>query len=67
MLRALCDIAWTSPEPEFRRTLYTEGKRVVSGCAEKLGEEELRPMRTRLLVLEKLMTAPPAAIDEQIT
>jgi len=61
MLRALGDIAWTSPEPAFRRALYDEGKRIVEGCAEKLGEEELRPMRVRLSALEKLVTVPAAA------
>ena len=45
MLRALGDIAWTRPEPALRRALYEEGRRIVEGCAEKLGEEELRPMR----------------------
>jgi uncharacterized membrane protein len=59
MLRALGDIAWTNLEPAFRRALYEEGRRIVDGCAEKLGEEELRPMRTRLSALEKLVTSPP--------
>ncbi len=57
MLRALADIAGTRPDPEFRRLLFEEGRRIVEGCAEKLGEEELRPMRTRLFALEKLATA----------
>lgn len=57
MLRALGDIAWTRPEPLLRRALYEEGKRIVEGCAEKLGEEELRPMRDRLAALEKLVNA----------
>jgi hypothetical protein len=55
MLRALGDIAWTRPEPALRRALYEEGRRIVEGCAEKLGEEELRPMRDRLAALEKLV------------
>jgi len=55
MLRALGDIAWTRPEPAPRRALYEEGRRIVEGCAEKLGEEELRPMRDRLAALEKLV------------
>jgi len=54
MLRALTDIAWTSQEPAFRGVLYEEGKRIVEGCAEKLDEEALRPMRTRLAALENL-------------
>ena len=63
MLRALGDIAWTSSEPAFRRALYEQGKRIVEGCAEKLGEEELRPMRARLSALEKLVAAPSAVAD----
>lgn len=54
LLRALGDIAWTSPDPAFRRLLCEEGRRILEGCAEKLGEEELRPMRQRLSALEKL-------------
>jgi uncharacterized membrane protein len=65
MLRALGDIAWTNLEPPFRRALYEEGRRIVEGCAEKLGEEELRPMRTRLSALEKLVTVPSAEADVQ--
>jgi uncharacterized membrane protein len=60
LLRALSDIAWTSPEPSFRRTLYEEGRRIVEGCGEKLDENELRPMRARLSELEKLVTEEDA-------
>jgi len=56
MLRALSDIAWTNPEPAFRHALHEEARRIVEGCAEKLGEGELRPMRARLSALEKLVT-----------
>ncbi len=55
LLRALGDIAWTAQEPEFRRALCHEGKRIVEGCAEKLADEELKPMRRRLAELEKLI------------
>ncbi|HEY1754125.1 MAG TPA: DUF2254 domain-containing protein [Bryobacteraceae bacterium] len=54
LLRALGDIAWTTADPAFRRALHEEGKQIVEGCAGNLGEEELRPMRVRLLELEKL-------------
>ncbi|HVO99168.1 MAG TPA: DUF2254 domain-containing protein [Bryobacteraceae bacterium] len=57
MLRALSDISWTSREPAFRGVLYAEGIRIVEGCAEKLGEQELLPMRARLSELEKLAAA----------
>jgi uncharacterized membrane protein len=59
LLRALGDIAWTRPESALRRALYEEGKRIVEGCSEKLGEEELRPMRVRLTALEKLVNIAP--------
>jgi uncharacterized membrane protein len=62
MLRALGDIAWTNIEPAFRRALYEEGRRIVEGCSEKLGEEELKPMRTRLSALEKLATVQSAVL-----
>ena len=54
LLRALSDVAWTSPDPALRRLLCAEGRRILEGCAEKLREEELRPMRARLSALEKL-------------
>jgi hypothetical protein len=60
LLRALGDIAMTTPDTVFRTALYERGKRIVAGCAEKLGEEELRSLRVRLSALEKLTVAPPA-------
>jgi uncharacterized membrane protein len=51
LLRALGDIAATTPDPEYRRTLVERGRRVVAGCAEKLGEEELQSLRARLEAL----------------
>jgi uncharacterized membrane protein len=48
LLRALGDIAATTPDPEYRRTLLERGRRVVAGCTEKLGDEELRSLRLRL-------------------
>ncbi len=47
LLRALGDIAAATPDPEFRRILAARADRVVSGCAEKLGEDELKPLRAR--------------------
>jgi uncharacterized membrane protein len=51
LLRALGDIAVTTPDPEFRRILIERGRRIVAGCAEKLGEEELRGLRARQAAL----------------
>jgi uncharacterized membrane protein len=53
MLRALGDIAISTPDAAFRRTLYERGRRIVEGCAERLGQEEVRPLRVRLTALEK--------------
>jgi uncharacterized membrane protein len=52
LLRALGDIAASTPDPEFRRILAERGMRTVAGCAEKLGEEELRELRARQAALE---------------
>jgi len=47
LLRALNDIAASTPDPEFHRILAEHGTRVVEGCAERLGEGELRELRAR--------------------
>ncbi len=61
LLRALGDIAAATPDPEFRRILVEQGMRTVAGCAEKLGEEELRELRARQAALESL--AAISAVD----
>jgi uncharacterized membrane protein len=62
LLRALGDVAWTNHDPAFRRALCAEGRRIVEGCSEKLGAEELSPMRARLSALEKFI-APQSTVD----
>jgi uncharacterized membrane protein len=52
LLRALGDIAVGTPDEQYRRTLAERGRRIVAGCAQKLGELELREMRVRLATLE---------------
>jgi uncharacterized membrane protein len=52
LLRALGDIAASTPDAEFRRILVEQGMRTVAGCAEKLGEEELKELRARQASLE---------------
>ncbi|MGD0509625.1 MAG: DUF2254 domain-containing protein [Terriglobales bacterium] len=52
LLRALGDIAASTPDPEFRRILVEHGMRTVAGCAEKLGEEELGELRARQVALQ---------------
>jgi uncharacterized membrane protein len=54
MLRALGDIAATTSDMPLRRTLAERGRRIVAGCAERLGEEQLKEMRARLHLLEGL-------------
>jgi uncharacterized membrane protein len=63
MLRALGDIAITTAIPPVRVRLYALGKRIVDGCGEKLGEEELNPLRMRLASLETLTRA---IVSEQV-
>jgi uncharacterized membrane protein len=65
MMRALGDIAVTTPDPDDRRTLVERGRHIVTGCAEKLGEQEMKELRARLSGMEKLLVAaplPPAEI-----
>ena len=58
MLRALADIAATTQLSSARGSIWTLGKRIVEGCSEKLGEEELRPLRARLATLQNLTGIP---------
>jgi uncharacterized membrane protein len=53
LLRALGDIAVTTPDPEYRRTLVERARRVVAGCTERLGDEELQSLRVRLDTLNQ--------------
>jgi uncharacterized membrane protein len=59
LLRALADIASSTPVQEFRAGMAERGRRIVAGCAEKLGEHELRQMRSRLETLQKIAAATP--------
>jgi len=65
ILRALGDVAATTQDPDYRRALIEMGKRVVTGCAEKLNEQELRELRARAAVLEKIATLPPTMADNR--
>jgi uncharacterized membrane protein len=51
LLRALGDIATGAP-PSHRHLLVEFGRRIVSGCAERLTEVEMRRLRARLTALE---------------
>ena len=52
LLRALADVAASTPDPDFHQILAERGKRVVAGCSEKLGDEELGKLRERFAILE---------------
>ena len=54
LLRALGDIAISTHDLQFRKTLFERGRRVVEGCAERVGAEELKPLLVRLAPIEKL-------------
>jgi uncharacterized membrane protein len=56
LLRALGDIAITTPDPLFRWILAERGRRIIEGCAGVLGEEELKPLRARAAALESLIS-----------
>jgi hypothetical protein len=51
----LGDIVASTQDWVLRQTLFERGKRVVDGCAERIGAEELKPMLIRLTALEKLI------------
>jgi uncharacterized membrane protein len=57
MLRALADIAISCTIPPVRARLYALGKRIVDGCGEKLGQEEMDPLRRRMISLENVTVA----------
>lgn len=58
LLRALGDIAGTVSVPAFHRTLVERGRRIVAGCAEALGADDLSELRVRLDALEKASPVP---------
>jgi uncharacterized membrane protein len=57
ILRALCDIAITSHDEDYRKVLLDHGRRVVEGCSKQMGAEDLRNLNVRLAELEKLAIA----------
>jgi uncharacterized membrane protein len=54
LLRALADVAASTADPEVQRLLVEHGRRIVKGCAAKVGEEEMGGLRSRLGALEGL-------------
>jgi uncharacterized membrane protein len=56
LLRALTDIAASTPDPEYRRILVERGSRVVAGCQEKLDVDQMRELQMRMELLAGLIT-----------
>jgi uncharacterized membrane protein len=54
LLRALGDITATTRNAAFRRATLALGQRIVTGCAERLQEEEMSELRTRLAAVVNL-------------
>jgi uncharacterized membrane protein len=52
LLRALTDVACTTQNSDYRKSLVEMGKCVVAGCAERLTENELTDLRVRQEILE---------------
>jgi uncharacterized membrane protein len=52
LLRALDDIASTCGDPRIVESLIVRGRRIVAGCAERLGSNEVEKLRRRLSALE---------------
>jgi uncharacterized membrane protein len=63
LLRAYDDIASTCAEPRILESLIARGRRVVSGCAERLGSDHLENLRQRLCSLEARMPKRTATAD----
>lgn len=55
LLRALADIAATVTDPSFHQVLVDRAQRIVAGCAEGLGDDEMRELRLRLAALQQEM------------
>ncbi len=61
LMRALDDIASTCAEPRIVESLVERGRRVVSGCAERLGMAAIEKLRQRMSALEARMDEAKAA------
>jgi uncharacterized membrane protein len=55
LLRGYGDIAAATQDHAVRRLLLDRAKRVVDGCAERIGAEELKPLLIRLTALQKFV------------
>jgi uncharacterized membrane protein len=58
MLRALANIAAASTDPAEKHRLQEQAYRTVAGCGERLTEEEMKPLRARLVSFEQTAGTP---------
>lgn len=58
LLRALADVASTTQNSEFRKSLAEMTTRALDGCAEKLTEQELVELRVRARAMDSLEGLP---------
>jgi uncharacterized membrane protein len=57
LLRALGDVAISTQDAGLRAMLFERARRVVDGCAERIGAEELKPLLIRLTLIQKFVRA----------
>ena len=57
LMRAFNDIASATQHPDLRTKLLDRARRVVTGCAGRLTEDELVKLRQRLAKLESVIAA----------
>jgi len=67
VLRALGDIGITTADPTYREALVERSRRIVSGCSEKLGEQELKEILLRAATVEKLRDSAAASTGAEGT
>jgi hypothetical protein len=59
-MRAFCDIAGVTADPEIQRRLRERGQRLFAGCRDRLHEDDLARLHDRLVLLETSLAAAPA-------
>jgi uncharacterized membrane protein len=64
MLRALGDVASTTEDVEIHQVLLDRANRIVAGCAERLGEHEMREIRIRFSTLQDVGGPATAAAED---
>jgi len=60
LMRAFCDIAGATADPEIQRRLRERGLRLFAGCRDRLHEDDLARLHQRLILLDESLAAHPA-------